>query len=57
LFNGAFPLVARFYGSTALGAVRFPDLMGSSTGMAASVVTAVALAGFFLAGRIERSRA
>jgi len=56
LFNLAFPWVERFYASTALGAVKFTDLIGVSTGVGVALVTAVALGGFALAGRFEKAR-
>lgn len=56
LFNSAFPLIGRFYESTSLGAVTFPDLAGMSRGAGVALVTACALAGFAVARKIERAR-
>lgn len=56
LFNLAFPFIARFYESTARGALTLGDALGISTGAAVAIVTALALAGFALAERIERRR-
>jgi uncharacterized protein len=53
-FNLSFDLVAPLYASTPLGAVRFTDLIGVSSGVGVAAVTAVALAGFAVASRIER---
>jgi hypothetical protein len=54
LFNAAFDRIAWLYDSTPLGAVTFTDLMGVSRGVGVALVTAVALAGFFVASTIER---
>jgi len=57
LFNAIYPSIAPFYQSTALGPVSFPDLFGIPRGVGVAAVTFIALGGFVLAGRIERSRA
>jgi uncharacterized protein len=56
LFNLAFDWVAPFYESTALGAVTFAELAGISRGAGVALVTALALAGFVVAARIETWR-
>jgi hypothetical protein len=56
LFNSTFPWVGRFYESTALGAVTFPEMAGLSRGAGVVLVTAVALVGFAVVRRIERAR-
>ena len=56
LFNLAFDRIAPFYSSTALGAVRLTDLLGITRGAGVAAVTAMALAGFAVARRIERGR-
>jgi len=56
LFNVAFDWIAPFYSSTPLGAVRLTDLAGVTRGTGVAAVTAMALAGFMLAGRMERRR-
>lgn len=53
-FNVAFPWLASFYDSTALGAITLTDLAGISRGAGVAVVTILALGGFALANRIER---
>jgi hypothetical protein len=55
-FNLAFDWVAPFYESTALGPVTFTDMAGISRGAGVAIVTAIALAGFAVAARLERSR-
>ena len=55
-FNVAFDWVAPFYESTALGAVTFTDMAGISRGAGVALVTAMALGGFAVAARLERSR-
>jgi hypothetical protein len=55
-FNAAFDWIAPFYDSTALGAVTFTDIAGISRGAGVALVTAVALAGFAVASRLERQR-
>jgi hypothetical protein len=57
LFNGVFPGIETFYGSTSLGATTFSDLLGISRGAAVALVTVIALGGFVVAERIERGRA
>lgn len=56
LFNLLFPWIEHFYSSTALGAITFAEMFGFSRGAGVALVTAVALGGFMLAERIERSR-
>ena len=55
-FNAVFDWIAPFYESTALGAVTFTDMAGVSRGAGVALVTAVALAGFAVASRLERQR-
>jgi hypothetical protein len=55
-FNAVFDWVAPFYESTALGAVTFTEMAGISRGAGVALVTAVALAGFAVASRLERPR-
>jgi uncharacterized protein len=55
-FNLAFDWVAPFYESTALGPVTFTDMAGISRGAGVAIVTAIALAGFAVAARLERPR-
>jgi hypothetical protein len=54
LFNLMFDWIAPFYSTTALGAVRLTDLLGVTQGVGVAVVTAMALAGFAVATRVER---
>jgi uncharacterized protein len=56
LFNIAFDWISPFYSTTALGAVRLTDLLGVSRGAGVAAVTALALAGFAVASRLERPR-
>ena len=55
-FNAVFEWVAPFYESTPLGAVTFADLAGISRGAGVALVTAIALAGFAVAARLEGPR-
>ena len=55
-FNAVFNWISGFYESTPLGAVTLTDLAGVSRGVGVAVVTAAALAGFFIVARIERTR-
>ena len=55
-FNAVFDWIAPFYDSTALGAVTFTDMAGISRGAGVALVTAMALAGFAVASRLERQR-
>jgi hypothetical protein len=55
-FNLVFDWIAPFYDSTALGAVTFTDMVGISRGAGVALVTAMALAGFAVASRLERQR-
>lgn len=55
-FNLAFDGIAGFYNSTSLGSQRLTDLVGVPLGVGVAAVTALALAGFMVAGRIERSK-
>ena len=56
-FNGMYDWIAGLYSSTSLGAVTFTDLAGVSRGAGVALVTLIAVAGFAVAERIERSRA
>lgn len=56
LFNISYDWIATFYETTPLGAVTFAELIGISRGAGIAIVTALALAGFFVAERIERSK-
>lgn len=56
-FNLAFDWVAPLYSATPLGVVRLTDLVGVPYGAGVAIVTALALAGFVVAGRLERGRA
>jgi hypothetical protein len=56
LFNLGFDWIAGFYNSTPLGAVTLTDLAGVPRGAGVAVVTALALAGFVVAARIDRAR-
>jgi len=56
-FNLVFDRIAAFYDSTPLGAVTLTDLVGVPHGFGIAVVAAVALVGFAVAARIERTRA
>ena len=55
-FNLSFGWISGFYASTPLGAVTFAELAGMSRGAGVALVTALALAGFGAAQRIEGSR-
>jgi hypothetical protein len=55
-FNASFEWIGPFYESTALGAVTLADVAGISYGAGIAVVTAVALAGFAVASRLEAWR-
>jgi hypothetical protein len=55
-FNAVFDRIAVFYESTPLGPVTFTDLAGMSRGVGVAIVTALALAGFAIVARLERSR-
>ena len=55
-FNAGFGWIAPLYSATPLGAVRLTDLLGITPGAGVAIVTAMALAGFVIAGRLERSR-
>jgi uncharacterized protein len=52
-FNVTFDWIAPFYDSTALGQVRVTDAIGLSRGAGVALVTAVALAGFAVAGKLN----
>jgi uncharacterized membrane protein YedE/YeeE len=56
LFNALFTWIEPLYSATPWGAVRLTDLLGISTGAGVAGVTALALAGFAVAGRIDRGR-
>ena len=53
-FNAAYDLILPVYESTALGPITFTDLADVPRGAGVAAVTAIALAGFALASRIER---
>jgi len=55
LFDEAFPLLAGFYESAGIGPATLASVTGLSTGTIVLAVTLIALAGFALAERIERS--
>jgi hypothetical protein len=55
-FNLSFDWISGFYTSTPLGAVTFAELAGMSRGTGVALVTALALAGFVVAQRIEGTR-
>ncbi len=57
LAGAAIPAFAGFFASTARGVDTLPARLGASQGAAVLVVVALALAGFVVAGRIERARA
>jgi hypothetical protein len=57
LFSEAFPLVERFYSSTARGTFTIPMLLGVSQGVVVFATVAIALGAFALVGRFERLRA
>jgi hypothetical protein len=57
VFNLVFDWIAALYDSTPLGAVTLMDLVGVPRGFGIAVVAAVALGGFAIAARIERTRA
>jgi hypothetical protein len=53
-FNLSFGWIADFYESTSLGAITLTDVLGISRGAGVAAVTFMALAGFYVAARIER---
>ncbi|HSJ09867.1 MAG TPA: YeeE/YedE thiosulfate transporter family protein [Longimicrobiales bacterium] len=53
-FNLAYPLIAGFVDSTALGALTLPQVTGLPYGVVVLGVTAFAIGGFALAARLER---
>jgi uncharacterized membrane protein YedE/YeeE len=55
-FNVLFDWLAPIYTSTPLGPSQLTDIVGISRGAGVAAVTALALAGFALAARLERSR-
>jgi hypothetical protein len=57
LFGEAFPLVERFYGSTARGAFTIPTLLGVSDGVVVFAIVTIALAAFVGVARRERVHA
>ena len=57
VFNLAFDWIAPIYSATPLGAVRLTDVAGINLGAGVAAVTAVAIAGFVVANRLERGRA
>ena len=52
-FNVTFDWIAPFYDSTALGQVRVTDAIGLSRGAGVALVTAIALAGFAVAAKLN----
>jgi len=56
VFNAAFNWIAEFYTSTSLGPVTLTDFLGISRGTGIAVIAAGALAGFWIAARIEDPR-
>ena len=56
LFNATFAWIEPLYSATPMGAIRLTDLAGVAPGAGIAGLTAVALAGFVVAGRIERGR-
>ncbi len=52
-FGEAFPALETFYGSTGMGAVTLPELVGLPYGVVLAVIVAGALASFVLADRVE----
>jgi uncharacterized protein len=54
LFNATFSWLEPLYSATNWGAVRLTDLVGVPAGVGVASVTALALAGFAVAGRLER---
>ena len=54
LFNAAFAWIEPLYSATPMGPIRLTDLAGITPGAGIAALTAVALAGFAVAGRIER---
>jgi hypothetical protein len=56
LFNAAFAWIEPLYSATAMGAVRLTDLVGVTPGVGVAAVTAMALAGFAAAARLERAK-
>ena len=55
IFNVAFHWIAPLYSATPLGAIRLTDLAGTTHGVGIAAVTAVALAGFIVAGLVVPS--
>ena len=56
LFGEAFPVLGRLYSATPAGTVTLPDALGLPYGATVLLVTAMAVAGFTLAERLERGR-
>jgi hypothetical protein len=56
VFNGVFEWIGAFYETTSLGPVTLTDLAGVSRGTGVAILTGVALTGFAVVARIERSR-
>lgn len=54
VFGEAFPLIKDFYYSSPMGDATFPGLLNISYGTMVLVVSILALAGFFVAERIEK---
>ena len=55
LFNAAFVWVEPLYSATPMGSIRLTDLVDIPSGAGVAGVTALALIGFVVAGRIERA--
>jgi uncharacterized membrane protein YedE/YeeE len=57
LFYGeVYPSIRPFAESTGMGRISFPELLSIRPGVVVGIVTLLALAGFALAGRIEKAR-
>ena len=56
LFGEAFPLLDGLYSATPAGTLTLPQVLGLPYGVTVLVVTAMAVAGFVLAERLERGR-
>jgi uncharacterized membrane protein YedE/YeeE len=54
VFGESFPLIKDFYYSTSIGDATFPGLLNISYGTLVFVVSVLALAGFYFAGKIEK---
>jgi rhodanese-related sulfurtransferase len=54
IFNVAFESIAPIYSATSLGPITFAQLLGAPTGMLITAITAIALGGFIMFGRMRR---